>query len=91
MRVGVIGLGGVIETWVSLCKLMLKLRGISHSSDILGSDSNNSKGLLNLFIPSEPHSIAGCFKATTANTNACTDAGAVVATLSNGGTRVRHL
>ena len=35
------------ETWVSLCNLMLKLRGISRSSAILGSDipqSNNRKG-----------------------------------------------
>ena len=35
------------ETWVSLCNLMLKLCGISHSSAILGSDSpqsNNRKG-----------------------------------------------
>ena len=34
-------------TWVPLCNLMLKLRGISHSSAILGSDSrhsNNRKG-----------------------------------------------
>ena len=34
------------ETWVSLCNLMLKLRGISRSSAILGSDSpqsNNGK------------------------------------------------
>ena len=35
------------ETWVSLCNLMLKLRGISRSSAILGSDNpqrNNMKG-----------------------------------------------
>ena len=35
------------ETWVSLCHLLLKLRGISHSFAILESDSpqsNNSKG-----------------------------------------------
>ena len=35
------------ETCISLCNLMLKLRGISHSSAMLGSDrpqSNNSKG-----------------------------------------------
>ena len=35
------------RTWVSLCNLMLKLRGISHISAILGSDSpqsNNRKG-----------------------------------------------
>ena len=34
------------ETWVSLCNLMLKLRGISRSSAILGLDSpqsNNGK------------------------------------------------
>ena len=30
------------ETWVSLCNLMLKLRGISRSSAILGSDSPRS-------------------------------------------------
>ena len=35
------------ETWVSLCNLMLKLRCISRSSAIIGSDSpqsNNRKG-----------------------------------------------
>ena len=33
------------ETWVSLCNLMLKIRGISHSSAILASlQSNNRKG-----------------------------------------------
>ena len=30
------------ETWVSLCNLMLKLRGISRSSAILGSNSPQS-------------------------------------------------
>ena len=30
------------ETWVSLCNLMLKHRGISRSSAILGSDSPQS-------------------------------------------------
>ena len=30
------------EIWVSLCNLMLKLRGISRSSAILGSDSPQS-------------------------------------------------
>ena len=30
------------ETWVSLCNLMMKLRGISRSSAILGSDSPQS-------------------------------------------------
>ena len=50
VRVGVIGHGGLLrafsfarpETWVSLCNLMLKLRGISRSSAILGSDSPQS-------------------------------------------------
>ena len=35
------------ETWVSLCNLMLRLRGISRSSAIFGLDSpqcNNRKG-----------------------------------------------
>ena len=57
------------ETWVSLCNLMLKLRGISRSSAILGSDnpqSNNKKDnslWVTLFIPHErpnvKHAIAG--------------------------------
>ena len=37
------------EIWVLLCNLMLKLRGISHSSAILG--------LLTPFIPSETHNV----------------------------------
>ena len=53
------------ETWVSLCNLMLKHRGISRSSAILGSDSPQS----NKF---------------------STDAGAVLAPLLSGRTRVRH-
>ena len=57
------------ETWVSLCNLMLKHRGISHSSAILGSDSpqsNNRKDnslRVTSFIPRErpsvKHAIAG--------------------------------
>ena len=54
------------ETWVSLCNLMLKLRGISRSSDILGSDSpqnNNRNWRVSPFIPRESpnvkQSIAG--------------------------------
>ena len=31
------------ETWVLLCKLMLKLHGISHNSAILGSDFDSPK------------------------------------------------
>ena len=57
------------ETWVSLCNLMLKLRGISRSSAIFGSDSpqsNNRKDnslWVTPFIPRErpnvKHDIAG--------------------------------
>ena len=57
------------ETWVSLCNLMLKLRGISPISAILGSDSpqsNNRKDnslWVTPFIPRErpncKHAIAG--------------------------------
>ena len=46
------------ETWVSLCNLMLKLRGISSSSAILGSDSpqsNNSKDMSLQVTPFIPH------------------------------------
>ena len=53
------------ETWVSLCNLMLKLRGISRSSAILGSDSNRKDNSLWVtpFIPCErpnvKHAISG--------------------------------
>ena len=92
-----------LETWVSLCNLLLKLRGISHSSAILGSDSpqsnnrkDNSLGVTP-FIPRDrpnvKHAIAGLFKlfkATTAYTSAITDARAALAPQLSGGTRVRH-
>ena len=56
-----------LETWVSLCNLMLKLRGISHSSAIHGSDSpqsnnRNCKWLLakkSVMIYMVPTSISG--------------------------------
>ena len=54
------------ETWVLLYNLMMKHRGISHSSAILGSDSNNRKDnslWVTPFIPRETpdvkHAIAG--------------------------------
>ena len=57
------------ETWVLLCNLMLKHRGILRSSAILGSDSPQSKNRkdnplwVNPFIPYErpnvKHAIAG--------------------------------
>ena len=57
------------ETWVSLCNLMLKHRGISRSSVILGSDSPQSSNRkdnslwVTPFIPRErlnvKHAIAG--------------------------------
>ena len=34
-----------LETWVLLCYLMLKLRGILRSSAILGSDSPQKEGI----------------------------------------------
>ena len=63
---------------------MLKLRGISHSSSSLGSDSpqsNNRKGdsIHPRERPNVEHSIFWLFKATTAYTSACTDAGAALA------------
>ena len=58
-----------LETWVSLCSLMLQLRCISPSSAILGSDSTQSNKRednslwVTLFIPRErpnvKHAIAG--------------------------------
>ena len=88
------------ETWVSLCNLMLKLRGISRSSAIIGSDSpqsNNRKDNCHWVTPFIPlqrpdvkHAIAGYFKATTAYTSASTDARAALAPQLSGETRVRH-
>ena len=75
------------ETWVSLCNLMLKLRGISHSSAILGSDSpqsNNRKVTQDLM----SNTLLPVIKATTAYNSACTDARAAFAPLFSGGTRV---
>ena len=43
-----------LETWVLLCNLMLKLRGISRSSAILGSDSPESSNRKGNFIHSSP-------------------------------------
>ena len=87
------------ETWVSLCNLMLKLRAISRSSAILGSDSpqSNKRKANSLwvtpFIPRErlnvKHAIA-VIKATTAYTSASTDARASLAPQLSGGTGVRH-
>ena len=82
-----------LETWVSLCNSMLKLRGISHSFAILESDSprsNNSKG--NSIHPNWETScqLYRLFKATTAYTSACIDAGAALAPLLSRETRVRH-
>ena len=79
---------------------MMKLCGILRSSAILGSDSpqsNNRKDhslWVTPFIPRErpnvKHAIAGYLKATTAYISASTDAGAALAPLLSGGTRVRH-
>ena len=38
------------ETWVLLCNLLLKLRGNSHSSAILGSDSPRSNNSIARFL-----------------------------------------
>ena len=67
------------ETWVALCHLMLKLRGISRSSPILGSDSpqsNNRKDnslWVTPFIPRErpnvKHAIAGYIRLKAALLN----------------------
>ena len=88
------------ETFVSLCNLMLKLRGISRFSAILWSDSpqsNNRKDnplWVTPFIPLErpnvKHTMVGLFKATTAYTSASADARAALATQLSGETRVRH-
>ena len=86
------------ETWVSLCNLRLKLRGISRSSAIIGSDSpqsNNRKDnclwvtpFIPLQRPNVKHAIAGYFEATTAYTSASTDARAALAPQLSGETRV---
>ena len=83
------------ETWILLCNLMLKLCGISRSSAILGSDSPQSNNRENNSIhsrerPNENTRYCRLFKATTAYTSAYTDAGAALAPLLSGGTRVRH-
>ena len=39
------------ETWVLLCNLMLKLRGISRSSAIFGSDSPQSNNRIRQVLP----------------------------------------
>ena len=83
------------ETWVSPRNLMLKLRGISCSFTILGSDSPPSnRGRVTPFIssgkPDANTRYCRLFKATSAYTSACTDAGAALAPLLSGGTRVRH-
>ena len=83
------------ETWVSLCNLMLKLCGISHSSVILGSDSplsNNRKDNSLWVTPFIPRERPNCrlFNATTAYTSPSTDARAALAPQSIGGTRVGH-
>ena len=81
------------ETWVLLCNLMLKLRGISRNSAILGSDSPQSnnrrdnslwrKPFIPCKRPDVKHAITRycrLFKATTACTSASTDARATLAT-----------
>ena len=83
------------DTWASLCNLMLKLCGISLSSAILGSDSPQSKSRKGNSIHSRERPNANTrycwlFKATMAYTSACTDAGAALAPLLSGGTRVCH-
>ena len=83
------------ETWISLCNLMLKLRGISRSSAILGSDtpqSNNRKGN-SIHFPWETWCQTRYWRllqATTAYTRACTDAKAALAPQLSGVTRVHH-
>ena len=88
------------ETFVSLCNLMLKLRGISRSSAILWLDSpqsNNRKDnslWVTPFIPHErpnvKHTMVSLFKATTAYTSASADARAALATQLSRETRVCH-
>ena len=70
-------------------------RGISRSSAILGSDSpqsNNRKGnsMHSRKRPNANTRYCRLFKATTAYTSTCTDAGAALAPLLSGGTRVRY-
>ena len=89
------------ETWVSLYNLLMKHRGISRSSAILGSDSpqsNNRKDnslWVTPFIPRErpnvKHAIAGYLRLPRpTSAPVCTDAGAALAPLLSGRTRVRH-
>ena len=85
------------ETWVSLYNLMMKHRGISRSSAILGSDSpqsNNRKDnsfWVTPFIPREKpnvkHAIDGYLRLPRLTS---APAGAALAPLLSGGTRVRH-
>ena len=74
---------------------MLKLCGILSSSAILGWDSpqsSNRKDNSHWVTPFIPRQTRYCwlFKATTAYISASTDAGAALAPLLSGGTRVRH-
>ena len=75
-----------LETWVSLCNLMLKLCGISCGSAFFGSDrpqSNNRRDnflLVTPFITRERPNIK----------LASTDARAALVPKLSGGTRVRH-
>ena len=91
------------ETWVSLCNLKLKLRDISRSSAILGSDSPQSNDTyrkdnslwVTPFIPRErlyvKHAIAGyLWLPQPTLVSASTDARAALAPQLSGGTRVRH-
>ena len=83
-------------TSVLLCNLMLKLRGISHSSAILGSDSPQSNNRKGKVLHSSPvrdlmsNTLLPVILATTGYTSAWTDASAALAPLLSGGTRVRH-
>ena len=77
-------------SWVLLCNLMLKLRCISRSSAILGSDSPRCNSIYSPERPNANTSYCRLFKATTAYTNARTDAGTALALLLSGGTGVHH-
>ena len=77
---------GRLETWFSLCNLMLKLRGISHSTAIHGSDSPQSNIRKGISIRSPWRLV----KATSAYTSVCADSRAALAPQLSGRTRVRH-
>ena len=76
------------ETWVSLCNLMLAFRTAPLSSGWI--IPRKTIGRVTPFIPRVKIRYCRLYKASTAYTSASTDAGAALAPLLSGGTRVYH-